>query len=126
MMARNKIVTSVSIDPEVFKMGREEGYNFSELLEEAIIDRNDPEKEIAFLQGQIEYHEKKIHDLRQQIEVVRKTENKIRKFIVYEAIEKYLPDYRKLGVLPDSVEHRLCTRLKLTSEELMGVFDAHL
>lgn len=125
-MARKKTVTSVSIDPEVFKMGRDEGYNFSELLEEAIIERNDPEREIAFIQGQIKYHEEKIHDLRQKIEVVKKAENKIKKFIIMEAIERYLPGYRQTGVLRDSVEQRLCEKLKLTSEELMEVFDEHL
>ncbi|MBF4474573.1 hypothetical protein [Methanobacterium formicicum] len=125
-MARNKIVTSVSLTPEVFKMGRDEGYNFSELLEEAIIDRNDPQKEIAFLQGQIQYHQDKIHELNQKIEIVKKAENKIKEFIVMEAIEHYLPDYRLTGVLRDSVERRLCEKLKLTPEELVEVFDEHL
>lgn len=125
-MARKKTVTSVSIDPEVFKMGRDEGYNFSELLEEAIIERNDPEREIIFLQGQIQYHEEKIHELRQKIEVVKKAENKIKKFIIMEAIEQYLPGYRQTGVLRDSVEQRLCEKLKLTTEELLEVFDEHL
>jgi predicted DNA-binding protein len=125
-MARNKIVTSVSLTPEVFKMGRDEGYNFSELLEEAIIDRNDPQKEIAFLQGQIQYHQEKIHELNQKIEIVKKAENKIKEFIVMEAIEHYLPDYRLTGVLRDSVERRLCEKLKLTPEELVEVFDEHL
>jgi hypothetical protein len=122
-MARRKVVTSVSVDPEVFHVGREEGYNFSELLEQAIIDRQEPEKEIAYLKGKIKYHEDKALELRERVEIVKKADNKLKKLILKNAIEKYLPDYQQLGVLPDEVEQHLCMKLKLTPEKLLEVFD---
>lgn len=122
-MARRKVVTTVSIDPDVFQIGRDDGFNFSQLLEQAIIDNQDPEKQVAYLRGQIKYHEDKAIELRKEVEIVEKAENRLKKILRRNAIDKYLPEYKKFGILNDEDEQKLCLSLKMTPEELTGFFD---
>ena len=122
-MAQKKVVTTVCIDPDVFKIGREDNFNFSQLLETAIIDEQDPERKIASLKNKIKYHEDEALKLREEVEVTKKLENKLKKIVQMNVIEKYLPYYKEWGFLADDVEMRLCGQLKMTPTELMEFFD---
>jgi UDP-galactopyranose mutase len=116
-------VTSVNVEPGIFQIGRDEGFNFSELLEQAIIDRCDPEREIAYLKGQVLYYEKKIEELNDQIKAAEKAENKIKRYMMEEVVERYMEEYQLWGFLPDDVEEKLCDRLKVSVDELHEVFN---
>jgi len=122
-MAGKKVVTTVCIDPDVFQVGREDGFNFSALLERAIVDEQDPERKIASLKGKIKYHEDEALKLREEVELVKKLDNKLKKILMRNAIEKYLPAYAEMGILTDEVEHKLCVSLNMTPSKLTEFFD---
>lgn len=122
-MGQRKVVTTVCIDPQVFEVGREDGFNFSQLLERAIIDEQDPERKILSLKAKIKYHEDEAVKLRDEVEIVKKLDNKLRKLQQRNIIEKYLPAYREMGILVDEVEMKLCSQLKMDKIELMEFFD---
>lgn len=121
-MGRKRIVTTVTVDPDVFQAAKDEDIPFSSTFEQALIDRLDPEREIIYLEGLIKRREGEILELKEKIEIAKKTENKLRIQRIERSIVKYLPDFKKYGVLSDEVERRLCNKLRMSPDELVGVF----
>lgn len=125
-MVRRKVVTSVNLDPDVFEMGREEGYNFSELLEKAILSKNDLKKEIYLLNSEIRHYSSKLRELEEKRDTLQDALEKQEHTILEDALIDHMATYRLHGVLPDGLEKRLCSRLGINQTELYGAFETKL
>ena len=125
-MGRRKVVTTVSIDPDVYNKGREEGYNFSKLLQNAIIGKNDPFREIQILKDEIHYHEEQIAKLEVELKIVERVAKQTRNAIIERVIDKYIPTYRDIGSLPDAVMDRLCDNLNMEVKQVIEVLDEYV
>lgn len=125
-MGRNKKVTTVNISPEAFQIGRDEGYNFSELLEEAIMSKNNPRRELTLLKIRIKNQELELNKMKAEAIALEKAVESQDNAIIQDAIEDYLDEYKIIGMVPVNVERRLCHRLGISREELTAVFENHL
>lgn len=125
-MGRRKVVTSVSIDPDIFEMGREEGYNFSELLEKAILSKNDIKKEIYLISAEIRHFNSKIRELEERKDTLQDALEKQENTIMEDALIDHMATYRLHGCLASNLEQRLCQRLDINKEELYGAFEDKL
>lgn len=117
-MVKKKVVTSVTINPEIFEMGREEGYNFSQLLEQAIIERSNPTKEIQYLEGIITTLEREIHGYKERIQTLQTIEEKVQRTVFDELINQAKPIYQEHGFIPDNLLNRFSRKLNRKIGEL--------
>lgn len=117
-MGRRRIVTSVSLDPAVFENGREEGLNFSKVLEQGIIDQLEPHKQIDRLEGEILFHEKEIVKLKEEIKVLKQIDDKHIGFVYDEMIERVEPFYKEHGYIPKDVLVSFGMRMRKPVREL--------
>lgn len=124
-MGRRKVVTSVSLDPDVYQRGREEGYNFSKLLQNAIIGKNDPQREMAILKDEIHYHEEQIAKLEVELKIVERVIKQTRNAMIEKIIDRYLPTYRDIGSLPDEAMDRLCDNLNMDLKEVVEILEEY-
>lgn len=117
-MPRKRVVTSVSVDPAVFEQGRDEGLNFSKVLEQGIIDQLRPDKQINRLEGEVLFHEREIVKLKEEINVLKQIENKHVDYIMSELLDRVEPYYMEHGILPERVLTSFSTRLRKNRSEL--------
>jgi post-segregation antitoxin (ccd killing protein) len=108
----------VTINPEIFQMGRDEGYNFSQLLEEAIIERSDPRKEIRYLEGVVSKLETELAGYREKIKVLEKAEVKIKRTVFDELLEQAKPIYECHGYVDHDLLKRFSIKLNKSVDEL--------
>lgn len=117
-MGRNKTLTTVSINPDVFQIGREEGYNFSQLLEDAIVERNDPKREVIMLQGKIRYHEEEATRLKGELKLAEDKVRETEKTKIDRVLERFVPIYKEWGFIKDEDMNWLTISLHLKPEEI--------
>lgn len=113
-----KVVTSVTIDPEIFEMGREEGYNFSQLLEKAIIERSDPKRERIYIEGIIGRMESELAGLREKVNVLKQAETKVEQTLFDELVDNSRDYYNIHGMIPDKILQRFSTKLGVDIRQL--------
>jgi len=111
-------MTSVRIDSEVFELGREEGYNFSKLLENAIRERSDPKKEIMYIEGIITRLEKEITEYKSQLKALNLAEEKVNITLFDELVEQAKPEYMIHGYVPDRLLNRYSRKLGVNIQQL--------
>jgi post-segregation antitoxin (ccd killing protein) len=117
-MGTKKVVTSVCLDPEVFERGREEGHNFSQLLEDAIIGESDPDKEIFRLEKLIRELEIKIQSYKERI-VILKEKKETRDKTTFELLlDEARHDYENFGIVPQRLLERYSKKLGVKVDEL--------
>lgn len=99
-------------------MGRDEGYNFSQLLEEAIIERSDPRKEIRYLEGVVSKLENELSGYKERIKALEMVETKIKRTVFDELLEQAKPIYEKHGYVDQDLLKRFSMKLNKSVDEL--------
>lgn len=123
-MSRKVKVTSVCVPEDIFQMGKEEGYNFSQLLTRAIIEKSDPRKELVFIRAEIREYERKIRQLEEEASVMEKLLEKKREKMLEDALVEYMPMYQRVGTIVDRVMVRLVDNLGMPAEEILMAFES--
>jgi len=125
-MGRRKVTTSVNLDPDIFQRGREAGYNFSQLLQEKIIEKNDPQQEVMLLKNEIRYHEEQITKLQAKLEIVEREAQKAENAKINNVLGRYVPIYKQWGFLSDRDLARLADNLKIGKEEVNNLLEEQI
>ena len=111
MKPLKKTVTSVTLDPEIFQMGREEGYNFSQLLQKAIVERSDPKREIIYIEGIIARLEAELSGYREQLIVLKSKAELKERTLFDELVEQNREYYEQHGMVDFKLIERFSVKL---------------
>lgn len=125
-MSRKRVVTTVTVDPAVFENARELGLNFSKVLDQALIDNMEPQKQIDRLEGEILFYEREIIKLKEEIKVLKKIDGKNLDFVFEELLERVQPIYERSGYIPKSILEKFSLRMRKEKGELEEELLCHL
>lgn len=125
-MSRKRVVTTVTVDPAVFENARELGLNFSKVLDQALIDNMEPQKQIDRLEGEILFYEREIIKLKEEIKVLKKIDGKNLDFVFEELLERVQPIYERSGYIPKSILEKFSLRMRKEKDELEEELLCHL
>lgn len=117
-MGRRKVVTSVTLDPNVCNQGRDAGFNFSQILEQGIIARLEPSKYLEILESELIYKEKEVIRIKEEMAALKVVENKESNRIFDELVRQVRPVWEEHGYIPEMVLERYSLRLRKTIPEL--------
>lgn len=118
MKPLKKTVTSVTIDPEIFAMGREEGYNFSQLLEKAIIDESDPKREIIYIEKIIARLEAELTGFREKLIVLKSKAELKERTLFDELVDSSREYYKEHGMVEFKLLERFSIKLDKGIDQL--------
>lgn len=127
-MSRKRVVTTVTVDPAVFENAKELGLNFSRVLDQALIDSMEPQKQIDRLEGEIMFHEREILKLKEEVKVLKQIDNKNLDFVFEELVDRTRSFYELHGYIPKDVLAKFSLRMRKgegeLEEELLCYFSA--
>lgn len=119
---RNKIVTTINLDPKLKELAVKRGINISQTAEEAIRKRLTAADEKRLIFKEIEKHQKVIDKLQERLEDLDGVEEQIGKMTLEIALDRMSSIYeRNNGVIPKTVLEFWSDQIHMPLDELQSV-----